>query len=150
MSLLGHWVDIATEFDLLSRHLDLHHCSDIYQCFIIYLYLKTHPYSNLVMNLAYMNVKDKFGKRFNVRSSGLSFMATSRNNSLIIHQKHWVRELGLLGIWTRIIQVIRSLVRFIPGFSSYSNWRLSSSTISVSPPLSHPRLAPKLLPLLPC
>ena len=57
--------NIATEVDLLSRHLALPRRGHLDQYFNIYTYLKNHPYSKFVMKHAYINLKDKFCKRFN-------------------------------------------------------------------------------------
>ena len=57
--------DIATEVSLLSRHLYLLRRGHIYKLFNTCEYLKKHPYSKIVINPDYMNVKCNFGKRFN-------------------------------------------------------------------------------------
>ena len=67
------WANIATEVALLSIHLALPHHGHIYQWLNINAYLNKPPYSKLVMKPSYINVKVKFGKRFNNESKWFEF-----------------------------------------------------------------------------
>ena len=66
-------LNITTYVEILPIHLALPYHDHIDQGLNIHAYLKKHPYSRLVMNHAYMNTKNRFGKRFNEEANWFEF-----------------------------------------------------------------------------
>ena len=50
-----------------------------------------------------MNVKDKLFKCINKEADWFDFYGDTKEEALIMHQKHWVRESILAGMQTRIM-----------------------------------------------
>ena len=99
------------------------------------------------MNPVYMNVRNKFGKKFNDEAKWFEFYGDAKEEILANSPEVLGKGVGITGMWTWIMQLIISIVRVILRFSYLSNQCLSSGTPSVRPPSSSSRLALKLLPL---